>query len=97
MVAGLTRWNHGLYSLFGYEGDSVQTHVWWEEHIHPDDQDRVVKSITAAGDSRANYWTDEYRYLRADGTYAFVVDRGYFIYDDKRPLRRSFLMNCFTG
>lgn len=88
MVAGLTRWNHGLYSLFGYEGDSVQTHVWWEEHIHPDDQDRVIKSITAASDTRAEYWTDEYRYLRADGTYAFVVDRGYFIYDDKKPLRQ---------
>lgn len=88
MVAGLTTWNHGLYSLFGYEGDSVQTHVWWEEHIHPDDQARVIKSITAASDSRADYWTDEYRYLRADGTYAFVVDRGYFIYDDKKPLRQ---------
>jgi PAS domain S-box-containing protein len=88
MVAGLTTWNHGLYSLFGYDGDSVQTHVWWEEHIHPDDQDRVIKSITAASDMRADYWTDEYRYLRADGTYAFVVDRGYFIYDDKKPLRQ---------
>ena len=88
MVAGLTRWNHGLYSLFGYEGDSVQTHVWWEEHIHPDDQERVIKSITTASDTKSDYWTDEYRYLRADGTYAFVVDRGYFIYDDNRPLRQ---------
>ncbi len=77
-----------MYSLFGYEGDSVQTHVWWEEHIHPDDQGRVIKSITAASDLRADYWTDEYRYLRADGTYAFVVDRGYFIYDEKKPLRQ---------
>jgi PAS domain-containing protein len=34
MVAGLTTWNHGLYTLFGYEGDSVQRHGWWEEHIH---------------------------------------------------------------
>ena len=54
--------NHGLYSLFGYEGDSVQPHVWWEQHIHPDDQDRVIKSITAASDTKADYWTDEYRY-----------------------------------
>ena len=88
MVAGLTSWNHGLYSLFGYEGDSVQTHVWWEEHIHPDDQARVIKSITAASDTRADYWTDEYRFRRADGTYAFVIDRGYFIYDDQKPLHQ---------
>lgn len=89
MVAGLTTWNHGLYTLFGYEGDTVQTHVWWEEHIHPEDKDRVIKSITAAHVAKADYWTDEYRYQRADGTYAFVVDRGYFIYDDdKRPLHQ---------
>ena len=88
MVAGLTTWNHGLQSLFGYDNDSVKAHRWWEEHIHPDDQDRVIKSITAASDTRSDYWTDEYRFRRADGTYAFVVDRGYFIYDGKKPLRQ---------
>lgn len=89
MVAGVTRWNHGLYSLFGYEGDSVQTHVWWEEHIHPEDKDRVIKSITDAHLAKEDYWTDEYRFLRADETYAFVIDRGYFIYDDdKNPLHQ---------
>jgi PAS domain S-box-containing protein len=88
MVAGLTTWNHGLQSLFGYDSDSVKAHHWWEEHIHPDDQERVIKSITAASDTRSDYWTDEYRFRRADGTYAFVVDRGYFIYDDQKPLRQ---------
>ncbi len=88
MVAGLTSWNHGLYSLFGYEGDSVQKHTWWEEHIHPEDKDRVIKSITDAHVAKEDYWTDEYRFLRADRTYAFVIDRGYFIYDDKRPLHQ---------
>jgi PAS domain S-box-containing protein len=88
MVAGLTTWNHGLQSLFGYDSDSVKAHRWWEEHIHPDDQERVIKSITAASDTRSDYWTDEYRFRRADGTYAFVVDRGYFIYDDQKPLRQ---------
>jgi len=88
MVAGVTTWNHGLQSLFGYDGDSVKAHGWWEEHIHPDDQDRVIKSITTAHVTKADYWTDEYRFRRADGTYAFVVDRGYFIYDDQKPLRQ---------
>lgn len=90
MVAGVTTWNHGLYSLFGYEGDGIQKHTWWEEHIHPEDKDRVIKSITDAHLAKEEYWTDEYRFLRADGTYAFVIDRGYFIYDenDKRPLHQ---------
>lgn len=89
MVAWVTSWNHGLYSLFGYEGDSVQKHTWWEDHIHPDDRDRVIKSITDAHLKKSDYWTDEYRFQRADGTYAFVIDRGYFIYDeDKKPLHQ---------
>ncbi|HXD11167.1 MAG TPA: PAS domain-containing protein [Anaerolineales bacterium] len=89
MVAGLTTWNHGLQSLFGYDGDSVKAHGWWEEHIHPEDKDRVIKSITTAHVTKADYWTDEYRFRRADETYAFVVDRGYFIYDDdQKPLRQ---------
>ena len=62
MVAGLTTWNHGLHTLFGYDSDSVKAHHWWEEHIHPDDQARVIKSITAASDTRSDYWTDEYRF-----------------------------------
>jgi len=43
MIAGLTRWNHVLHTLFGYEyeSDGVQAHAWWEEHIHPEDKDRV--------------------------------------------------------
>ena len=32
--------------------------------------------------SQENFWTDEYRYLRADGSIAFVVDRGIIIRDD---------------
>jgi PAS domain S-box-containing protein len=89
MVAGLTRWNHGLHTLFGYEDDGIQKHLWWVEHIHPGDKDRVVKSITTAHETNADYWTDEYRFQRADGTYAFVIDRGYFIYDDdKKPLHQ---------
>ncbi len=87
IVESLTRWNHGLNTLFGYEGDSVQTHVWWEERVHPDDKDRVVESVRNALVQKANYWTDEYRYRRADGSYAFIVDRGFFIYDEnKNPL-----------
>jgi len=88
MTAGLTKWNHGLHTLFGYKNDEVQRHAWWEEHIHPEDMDRVIKSITAAHETNTEYWSDEYRFQRADGTYAFVIDRGFFIYDAASPDRR---------
>jgi PAS domain S-box-containing protein len=39
-------------------------------------------------DSGENFWSCEYRFLRADGTAAHVFDRGYVIYDDEgKPIR----------
>ena len=35
IAENFTRWNHGLNTLFGYEGDSIQTHLWMEERAHP--------------------------------------------------------------
>jgi PAS domain S-box-containing protein len=55
---------------------------------HPDDKERVVKSVRSALEQKVDYWTEEYRYRRADGSVAHVIDRGYFIYDkDRNPLR----------
>lgn len=86
--AGVTRWNHGMRTLFGYAGDTVQTHQWWQERIFPDDKERVVASVRQALEQKADYWTEEYKFRRADGTNAHVIDRGYFIYDkDRNPLR----------
>lgn len=86
--AGLTRWNHGMRTLFGYAGDAVQTHEWWQERVHPDDKERVVKSVRNALEQKVEYWTEEYRYRRADGSIAHVIDRGVLIYDDEhRPVR----------
>jgi PAS domain S-box-containing protein len=82
IVAGMTRWNHGLQTLFGYKDQDVMTHTWWEDHVHPDDRAGAIASVAEALQSRAQFWSMEYRYLRADGSFAHVIDRGYFIYDE---------------
>ncbi|WKZ35164.1 MAG: PAS domain-containing protein [Anaerolineales bacterium] len=88
IVGGETRWNHGMRTLFGYAGDTVQTHHWWQERIFPDDKERVVESVRKALEKKVDYWTEEYKFRRVDGTNAHVIDRGYFIYDkDRNPLR----------
>ncbi|HSL30282.1 MAG TPA: PAS domain-containing protein [Anaerolineales bacterium] len=85
---GVTRWNHGMRTLFGYSGDTVQTHAWWRERVHPDDMAQVAASLQRALEQKADYWTEEYRFRRADHSIAHVIDRGYFIYDkDKNPIR----------
>jgi diguanylate cyclase (GGDEF)-like protein/PAS domain S-box-containing protein len=53
----------------------------WSDHIHPDERDRVVRHIRSAIDGGGDDWMDEYRFLRKDGSVAFVLDRGYIIRD----------------
>ena len=83
IVDGMTRWNHGLQTLFGYSDQDVMTHTWWEDHVHPDDREGAIASVAEALQNHAQFWSMEYRYLRADGSYSHVIDRGYFIYDDE--------------
>ncbi len=76
-------WNDGLVKLFGYKPEDIgETMDSWKSRVHPDDIGRVMSGIDALAQTRENYWTDKYRFARADGTWADVVDRGYIIRDE---------------
>ncbi|MFN3429716.1 MAG: PAS domain-containing protein, partial [Candidatus Sericytochromatia bacterium] len=82
-------WNAGVQSLFGYTASQVEPGIeWWYEHIHPEDRERVVSGIHAVIDHGGQVWTDGYRFLRGDGTYAWVTDRGYCVHDEHGKPRR---------
>ena len=71
-------WNEALHAAYGHELARVPpTGAWWISHIHPEDRARIDASIHAVIDGGGSNWTDEYRFLRADGTYAHVLDRGF--------------------
>ena len=75
-------WNPGITVTYGHASGSVQTCAdWWVARIHPEDRDRVVAGVDAEIDSGGQTWSGEYRFERADGTYAYVHDRGYIIRD----------------
>jgi PAS domain S-box-containing protein len=77
------RWNEALEAAFGHSPASVEpTGAWWLDHIHPDDRDRVDRSIRAVIDGTDIDWREEYRFRRADGSYADVRDRGYVIREE---------------
>ncbi len=82
-------WNAALEDSYGHVvADIESTGEWRIAHIHPQDRDRIDASIHAAIDSDAESWTDEYRFRRADGTYAAILDRGHLIRDaDGRATR----------
>lgn len=82
-------WNVALADVYGHDlADVEPTGEWWIEHIHPEDRDRIDASIHSVIDGGGSDWTDEYRFARADGGYADVLDRGYVLRDDSgAPLR----------
>ena len=77
-------WSDGVERVFGYHPSQVSGHsTWWFERIHPDDRMRVTESIHRIihGTRDDNSWHDQYRFRRANGQYATVVDRGYVTRD----------------
>lgn len=82
-------WNDALTDAYGHRMEDVApTPGWWLEHVHDDDRDRVSEDIyrVIRGDERG--WSHEYRFRRADGSWADVFDRGSLIRDfEGRPLR----------
>jgi len=82
-------WNEGVKTFFGYSIEEVEPNIAWRhQHIHPEDRDKVVSGVHALIGSGKHFWSDEYRYLCVDGSYAYVFDRGYVIRDERgAPVR----------
>jgi diguanylate cyclase (GGDEF)-like protein/PAS domain S-box-containing protein len=73
-------WNEGIRSLFGFSHQEIETGIeWWVNRIHPEDRDSAWRKLHAAMDGHDEQWSYEYRFMRKDGSYADVLDRGYFI------------------
>jgi PAS domain S-box-containing protein len=81
-------WNEGAAKLFGAGTAERRSASDWRERIHPDDRDRIVSGVMATIRGSGDEWGDEYRYLRDDGSYATVSDRGFVIRaTDGTPVR----------
>jgi PAS domain S-box-containing protein len=85
---GKTQWSHSYRTLFGYPDEGQHEHMWWQERLHPEDLDRALAQLETALGNREEFLSFEYRYRRADGSYAHVVDKGFIFYDDEgKPVR----------
>lgn len=82
--ARLLTWNEALTRRFGHAPADLVTPIeWWEERLHGDEAERVLTSFRAAIAGDGDSWSEEYRFLRSDGSYADVLDRGYVIRDSE--------------
>lgn len=77
-------WNEGVTDLFGFERSEVeQSRDWWLEHVHPDDRDRVVRSIRDCIARGETYWRQEYRFFNARGETMIVDDHGFAVFGEE--------------
>jgi PAS domain S-box-containing protein len=84
VIHDLQRWSESGTTVFGWTDivEHPMTAHWWVARVHPDDRQRIHDSFFAAvNDPRRDVWHDEYRFLKADGTYADVLDRGHVLRD----------------
>ncbi len=72
--------------LWDYDLTSEPDHPWLAR-IHPDDRQQSIDDFTRAVDARRPNWSSEYRALRPDGSWANVLQRGFILYEDERPVR----------
>ena len=80
LVGGRLIWNETHRELFGHDIEEASL-AFWSDKVHPDDHDRVVESLQAAIAGDAKRWSADYRFRRADGSYAEVFDRGFLARD----------------
>jgi len=79
--------NDQFWQMFGFEPTDEGGKLW-EEHLHPDDKERVLQGIQQALNEKRNLWADEYRLRCGNGKYKYVLDRAYILYDEQqRPVR----------
>ncbi|WP_343695118.1 PAS domain-containing sensor histidine kinase [Flavobacterium sp.] len=76
-------WNKGIESVFGYNPEEVgKTSKWWFDKIHPEDSIRMSIKLYSFIEQKTEKWQDQYRFRCADGTYKYVLDRGFLLKDD---------------
>lgn len=88
VTTGRVSWSERYGEIFARPEDTNNSLQWWIDHLHPNDRDRVSKSIRAALNGTENNWLEEYRFLRPDGDWADIQDRAYIARDDEGNPRR---------
>lgn len=85
LLTGEMIWNKGIKGIFGHKHliNNTTSSDWWAAQIHPQDRDRVTGNIQTHINNRIARWQDEYRFLCADGSYKYVLDRGFMVFNEE--------------
>ena len=76
-------WNKGIENVFGYNPNEVgKTSKWWFDKIHPEDSIKMSIKLYSFIEQKTEKWQDQYRFRCADGSYKYVLDRGFLLKDE---------------
>ncbi|MBI5858124.1 MAG: PAS domain S-box protein [Sphingobacteriales bacterium] len=91
-------YNTGMKKMFGYTTNEILNAVdWWRNNIHPEDDNRVAVMMAELFQQKAEMIRMEYRYRCANGTYKYIYDRAFVIYDENgKPARMIGAMQDIT-
>jgi PAS domain S-box-containing protein len=79
----------GYKYLFGYDiVNQYSEEFFWENRLHPDDKERILTELeNVISDPDKTQSASEYRFLKADGSYAYIYDRFFIIRENGKPIR----------
>lgn len=82
-------WNDSVTDIFGYTlSDMGSGPDSWALRVHPNDREKVLQSIDQVIYGKENYWQADYRFIKSDGQYANVMDRGFVTRDGQGKATR---------
>jgi len=91
-------WSDSFYTRFGFQQTpEVMNSGFWISRLHPEDRERVNKSLQESINTGATTWVSKFRLQKADGSYATIMDRGTVLTDNQgTPYRMVGAMNDIT-
>jgi PAS domain S-box-containing protein len=80
---GHLHWPQGFPDWLGHKPDQINGQLgFWQKNLHPDDRVRTSEAIRDALVGPAEHWSGEYRFRRADGSYAHLLERALIVRDE---------------
>jgi PAS domain S-box-containing protein len=81
--SGVVWRSDNFWGQFGYSRKEMELDVSaWRKLIHPEDRARVMDGFQTSLLRHADSYEVEYRFRRADGSYAVILERTYIVYGE---------------
>ncbi len=98
LETGQVLWNRGITEVFGYSEAEIESNAaWWEKRLHAEDAEAILSKLNDHIKNKVINWEEEYRFCSTEGTYKYVLDKGFLVVDKQgKPVRMLGAMQDIT-